>query len=232
MTDTALTPVPAKKSPVPKVMTDGKRIVRLIGQGYPVIRACELVGVSRMTHHNWVKRGEAVNDLIESGGTPDSAEYIYLDYYQQVKEAQIDRRATLADVIYLSAVGGEEIKEKRTVQIIIDGKVEREESHETTKTLPRDWRAAAFYLKHRHPEDFHTRIDQTITPKMDGTESLAQALSGMDEASREIALRNLALVAALSEGSKEAGREPVEGELGEMPDEVEVEETADEWLNE
>lgn len=231
MTDTALAPAPPKKSPLPKVMTDGKRVVRLIGQGYPVIRACELVGVTRRAHYDWVRRGAAANDLVASGGTPDPAEYIYLEYYQQVQEAQIDRRATLADVIYLSAVGGEQIKETRTVQVIVNGNVEREESHETTKVLPRDWRAAAFYLKHRHPEDFHTRVDQTITSRMDGAESLAQALSGMDETSREIALRNLALVASLGEGEKADRSESneIEGDYADVPEEVE---SVDEWLNE
>jgi hypothetical protein len=192
-----------------KILEYGNRVIDFIEQGYPIKRSTELAGIAFQTHRDWYTRGERAQRLMNDGGNPASSEYIYIDYYNRFNQAQNSRRKMLADVVFLSAVGGDKIREKRTVQVVVDGQVVREETHETEKELGKDWRAAAFYLKMMHRDDWHTRVDQNITPNLSAQDALAEALNGMDDQSKQIALRNLAIVAGLPEGDEDI----VEGEL-------------------
>lgn len=213
MSDTSLVPAAGPGQPS-KILKYGSKVVSYLEQGYPIKRSVELAGVSYQTHRDWYTRGERGQSALDSGGNPSNTEYIYIKYYNDFIAAQHSRRSLLADVIMSSAIGGEKIVETRRVQVVIDGQVAREETQTTEKTLPSDWRAAAFYLKMMHREDWHTSTEKTINTNVSPQDALAQALSGMDAQSKQIALRNLALVAGLSEDDEGVVMEPpIEGEF-------------------
>lgn len=225
MSDTSLVPAAGPGQPS-KILKYGSKVLSFLEQGYPIKRSVELAGVSYQTHRDWYTRGERGQNALDGGGNPSSTEYIYIKYYNDFNAAQHSRRSLLADVIMSAAIGGEKIVETRRVQVTVDGQVVREEEQTTEKILPSDWRAALSYLKMMHRDDWHTRTDQTVSTTVSPQEALTQALSGMDEQSKQIALRNLALVAGLSDDDKEA--EPaIEGEF--EPIEEPEEEDAETW---
>lgn len=136
-----------------------------IRRGLTYQAAAESANVRYRTIRNWIRRGEA--ELNRLGDDPDMADVApderpYLEFAQKMREARAQGELALADIVQASAAGGGEVRETRTVEMVDEtGTVVKRETHTHVKTLPPDWRAAAFALERRFGW-FQKRQDTTM----------------------------------------------------------------------
>lgn len=67
--------------------------------GLPITSACNLVGVSHTSYYNWLHRGEAYKEALESGGDVDPGEEVFFSFLEATTRARSKCEATLLQEI-------------------------------------------------------------------------------------------------------------------------------------
>lgn len=132
-----------------------KKVVDLLTKarrlGLPLSQAAKHVGVNEGTVYIWLRKGK---EAIQSGHGG-----IYRQLVEDLDRAEADRAADSLLRIHQAAKGGEVVE--RTTTTITDA-----QGNQTTRTverkLPADWKADAFFLERRHPDEFGRRLRQEV----------------------------------------------------------------------
>lgn len=65
-----------------------EQMVKYIEAGNYVKIACQMVGIGKTTHYNWMERGKKASELEEKGKKIPKSEKIYRDYRDTIKKAE------------------------------------------------------------------------------------------------------------------------------------------------
>ena len=105
---------------------------------------CQLCKIDYTTYHNWMNEGRDSNP-----GT------IKREFFEGVEAAKAKAEKSMLDLIRTAAERG---REEVTVVREMDANGQVSSTTTTQKTIARDWRAAAWILEHRHPDDYGKRV--------------------------------------------------------------------------
>lgn len=128
-------------------------LVENISLGLTVEDSCALVPVSHTAFYNWLNRGQNEN-----------APRLYVDFVDAIKKAEFNRKKVLLGRIYHAGRGGKQIVEKKTVsRTLPDGKTIVIEETTTVRELQPDWKADAWLLERKNPDEFGRKYQIDVT---------------------------------------------------------------------
>lgn len=115
-----------------------ERICKALREGLHVHIAARLGGVHPATYYHWLKRGS------------ETEEQPYVDFVEAVEQAQAEAQERAIGLIQKHAVG--------FLQVIEEEGEDASGPWSKTKKIPQaDWKAAAWLMERRHPEDWGIR---------------------------------------------------------------------------
>ncbi len=128
------------------------RLAALLQQGCSIEAATAVVGISRTSFYNWMRRGRRELDRLETSvqALPEGEESIYADFWRAVEHAAGELEARNVRIIEEAARGGGELIETITV-LDSSGEPETKTTRIRVKNLKPEWQAAKWLLERRFP---------------------------------------------------------------------------------
>jgi len=193
----------------PSLLTSAQPAVLLgLRRGLTLEDAARAGGVSYRTLRTWVLRGEAERErLAGEGATPLKTEAPFLAFLEQYEEAQAQGQMVLADIVRQAADGGALVRETRTAEVIVDGKVVEARKTTIEREAAKDWKAAAFILERRFGWGRQDRQELFQIDMDDLSDDELQRIANGEDAFAVVATRG---AAAAGRGALEAEATAVE----------------------
>ncbi len=104
----------------------------------PMVRACELAGISTTSFYSWMKKG------LDEDNRP------YYKFRKKIMRIQAENEMEALDVIRAAAAGGRSIVETK----VVVGQAKGHEITRVKKVSTPSWQAAAWFLERRHREEY------------------------------------------------------------------------------
>lgn len=120
-----------------------KALVDAITAGLTYTHACQIVGIDYTTFNLWRNKGQVLTKADAAG---------YFDFFNALTRAETNASLTMMATIRKVAQG----YKKKSVFMGRDGPVTYDDE------IPADWRAAAWWLERRYPDEYgRQRIEHT-----------------------------------------------------------------------